>query len=53
MNNLDVKIAFIYGDLEEEIYIEQLEGFKAQGKEDLVCRLKEFVWTQEGNSAMV
>ena len=40
VEQLDVKIAFLYCDLEEEIYMEQLEGFKVKGKEDLVCQLK-------------
>ena len=36
---MDVKLAYIHGVLEEEIYMEQLEGFIAQGEEDKVCRL--------------
>ncbi|KAL5850870.1 hypothetical protein ACOSQ4_008883 [Xanthoceras sorbifolium] len=36
---LDVKTAFLHGDLEEEIYMTQPEGFKVAGKEDLVCKL--------------
>jgi hypothetical protein len=30
---LNVKTAFIHGDLEEEIYISQPDGFKVTGKE--------------------
>ncbi|CAL2270428.1 unnamed protein product [Prunus armeniaca] len=41
---LDVKTAFLHGDLEEEIYMEQPEGFKVKGKEDLVCRLKKSLY---------
>jgi hypothetical protein len=37
---LDVKIAFLHGKLEEDIYMDQPEGFVVPGKEDLVCRLK-------------
>ena len=36
---MDVKLAYLHGMLEEEIYMEQLEGFIAQGEEDKVCRL--------------
>ncbi|KAL5733208.1 hypothetical protein ACOSQ2_032900 [Xanthoceras sorbifolium] len=40
LEQLDVKTAFLHGDLEEEIYMRQPEGFKEAGKENLVCRLK-------------
>ena len=33
---LDVKSAFLYGPLDEEIYMEQPQGFKIKGKEHLV-----------------
>jgi len=44
IEQLDVKRAFLHGDLEEEIYIEQLEGFAALGNEHLMCRLKKNVY---------
>ena len=36
----DVKTVFLHGELEEEIYMDQPEGFIVLGKEDLVCKLK-------------
>ncbi|GJZ23122.1 retrovirus-related pol polyprotein from transposon TNT 1-94 [Tanacetum coccineum] len=36
---MDVKTAFLHGDLEEEIYMVQAEGFKVTGKEHEVCKL--------------
>ena len=35
-----MKTAFLHGDLEEDIYMKQPQGFMARGKEELVCRLK-------------
>jgi ATP-binding cassette subfamily B (MDR/TAP) protein 1 len=37
---LDVKTAFLHGELEADIYMEQPKGFIILGKEDLVCKLK-------------
>ena len=36
---MDVKLAYLHRVLEEEIYMEQLEGFVAQGEQAKVCRL--------------
>ena len=35
---MDVKLAYLHGVLEEEIYMEQSEGFVAKGEEDKVCK---------------
>ena len=42
MNNLrlyqmDITTAFLHGDLKEEVYIKQPEGFVEQGHKNLVC----------------
>ena len=41
---MDVMTAFLHGDLEEEIYMEQPEGFLVKGKEDYVCKLKKSIY---------
>ena len=35
---LNIKNVFLYGDLAEEVYMEQLPGFLAQGESGLVCK---------------
>ncbi|GJT74850.1 retrovirus-related pol polyprotein from transposon TNT 1-94 [Tanacetum coccineum] len=44
LEQLDVKTAFLHGHLEEEIYVEQPQGFKVPRKEDHVCRLKKSLY---------
>lgn len=41
---LDVKTAFLHGDLEEEIYMSQPDGFKVTGKENWACKLKKSLY---------
>ena len=39
VHHVDITTAFLYGDLKEEIYLEQPEGYKVKGREFDVCRL--------------
>src|SRR6201996_3091849 len=44
ITGLDVKTAFLYGELDEELYMEQPEGFKLNGQEHKVMRLKRAIY---------
>ena len=44
LEQLDVKTAFLHGDLEEELYMRQPEGFIKEDKKNLVCRLKKSLY---------
>ncbi|CAL1382933.1 unnamed protein product [Linum trigynum] len=44
LEQLGVKTAFLHGELEEEIYMTQPEGFEVPGKEDYVCKLKKSLY---------
>ncbi|GLJ24590.1 hypothetical protein SUGI_0469950 [Cryptomeria japonica] len=42
---MDVKCAFLNGELEEEVYFEQLDGFLLTDDKDMVCRLKKALYS--------
>ena len=44
LEQLDVKTSFLHGDLEEEIYMQQPQGYEVKGKDNLVCRLKKSLY---------
>ena len=44
IEQLDVKTSFLHGDLEEDIYMIQPEGFIVQGQENLVCKLRKSLY---------
>ncbi|GJY60873.1 retrovirus-related pol polyprotein from transposon TNT 1-94 [Tanacetum coccineum] len=41
---MDVKTAFLNGDLDEEVYMKQPEGFVLPGHENKVCKLKKSLY---------
>ena len=44
LEQLDVKTKFLHGDLEEDLYMIQAEGFIAQGQENLVYKLRKSLY---------
>ena len=44
IHQLDVKSAFLNGDLKQEVYLVQPERFIKKGQEDLVCKLKKALY---------
>ncbi|KAG8492605.1 hypothetical protein CXB51_010032 [Gossypium anomalum] len=45
LEQLDVKTAFLHGELKEDIYIQQPEGFTVSEKEDYACLLKKSLYS--------
>jgi len=61
IHQIDVKTAFLNGDLEEEIYMDQPEEFIAKGQENKVCKLLKLLfgfkqalrqWHQKSNKVI-
>jgi hypothetical protein len=41
---MNIKIAFLNGELNEEIYMQQHDGFVAPSQENKVCRLRKSLY---------
>ena len=44
LHQMDVKMTFLNGNLEEEVYMKQPEGFSYSEGEHLVCKLKKSIY---------
>lgn len=44
IHQIDVKTAFLYGDLNKELYMRQPEGFEDKNHPDKVCRLQKSIY---------
>jgi hypothetical protein len=44
VEHMDVRRTFLHGDMEEAIYMKQLEGFVVKEKKELVCKLKKSLY---------
>jgi hypothetical protein len=62
IHQMDVKIAFLNGELEEQIYMTQSDGFVVEDHEDKVCKLYKFLyglkqapkqWHEKFNSTLI
>ena len=44
LHQMDVKTAFLNGDLEENVYMAQTKGFVMEGKKRMGCRMKKSIY---------
>ena len=44
LHQMDIKTAFLNGDLIKDVYMLQPDGFQVSGKEHMVCKLKKSIY---------
>ena len=44
IHHIDIKTAFLHGELDEELYMKQPPGFAKAGEEHLVCKLRRSIY---------
>ena len=47
LEQLDVKTVLLHGYLEEEINMQQRQGYEVKGKENFICRLKKNLYAMK------
>ena len=53
LEQLDVKTTFLHGDLEEDIFMQQPQGYEVKGKENLVCRLNKSLYGEASSKELI
>ncbi|KAH9323328.1 hypothetical protein KI387_017967 [Taxus chinensis] len=54
LEKLEVKMTFLHGDFDEDIYMQKPFGYEVKGKDKLACRMKkEPIWAQTSSKVMI
>lgn len=53
LNQMDIKTAFLNGDIDEMVYIIKPKSLVSRDPKKMVCKLKKSIWTYTGCPSMV